>query len=492
MSGVDRRLKIVIGCPCYGKVDPELLEDWIRWAYHCGRRLPQFDFFTAIKTKSEQFRARNAIVEAAVQVGADYLLMIDDDMIISTENMVGPDNSYSLLEKLLSHKKDICGVRYYQREGECNVVLMLAGDGKGYRFLRDDEVTGGLQRVDVAGGGCLLINMKVFDKIKQPYFQPEFQYGTDIQLCRAAAEAGFEVWADTSIELGHLRSSKVVVTSKTRHLYKTADMIPGEVRQKFVPVEMYDNLIQDGLEYTGYGTLEDMQRVWYDFLKEWTPECVNDLQGWYGRFPKERVARQVVFNTQFSHKRQMTEYIICSISHQRPLRILDFGCGIGLTAFELARLGHSVTAMDLDGTETLKFLRWRVMQHRVPITSVPLRTDQWLDPYSRPSADLYDVIIAMDVLEHIPDWRGTLKVLAESLRWGGFLFANNAILEDDLHPEHLEVDPKAFLQECVANDLLPANQLTYHKREVVHHGVTNPVKGDFCGVSEVTVGGAKS
>jgi hypothetical protein len=66
---------IVIGVPCYGTVAPEILEDWMRFAFHCGRRMPDYDFHIAIKTKSEQFRARNAIVEAAVQVNADYLLM---------------------------------------------------------------------------------------------------------------------------------------------------------------------------------------------------------------------------------------------------------------------------------------------------------------------------------------------------------------------------------------------------------------------------------
>ncbi len=56
--------RIFIGSPIYGKVDQEILEDWMRLAYHCGRRMPEYDFFLGIKTKSEQFRARNTIVES--------------------------------------------------------------------------------------------------------------------------------------------------------------------------------------------------------------------------------------------------------------------------------------------------------------------------------------------------------------------------------------------------------------------------------------------
>src|SRR5882724_11464191 len=63
---------IFIGIPCYREVDPEYLEDMMRFAFHCGRRMPQYNFELGIKTKSEQFRARNAIVDGAVQSGSDW------------------------------------------------------------------------------------------------------------------------------------------------------------------------------------------------------------------------------------------------------------------------------------------------------------------------------------------------------------------------------------------------------------------------------------
>ena len=58
-----------------------------------------------------------------------------------------------------------------------------------YTFLNDSEIKRALQPVDVQGGGCMLINMKIFDKILPPYFEPEQQtngdnLGTDIQICK--------------------------------------------------------------------------------------------------------------------------------------------------------------------------------------------------------------------------------------------------------------------------------------------------------------------
>lgn len=466
-----RPIRVFIGVPCYGDVSPELLRDWMSWLYHCGRRLPQYEFFTGIKTKSEQFRARNAVVEGAMQVGADWLLMIDDDMVINIQEMTGPNGSYDLVDKLIRHNKDICGVLYYQKEGECCPVLMKRGTERGYRFLRQDEVEGRLQQVDVAGGGCLMIRMSIFDRLKQPHFAPEFEYGTDIQLCRAAQEAGFMVWADTSIELGHLRVGRQIVTSRNKHLFQTADMIPGEVRAKFVAADMYSSLIEDGLEYTGYKSLEEMHHVGSEFLKRWSGEETKDLDSWYARFPKERVARQVVFNSQNANKRQMTEYIVCAVKHTSPLRILDYGSGIGVTAFELARLGHRVTAVDLEGTETLQFLKWRCMKHKVAMEFSTVRTDQ-----PAVLTGTFDVVVAMDVLEHALEWRSLLQLFHKHMHLDSFLFANNAIMEDNMHPEHLFVDPKVFLQACVELDIMPVNQLTYVKKENKHGSYTDTLQ----------------
>lgn len=457
----ERRLHIVIGVPCYRDVSAEVVEDWMRFAFHCGRRLPHYDFSLAIKTKSEQFRARNAIVDVAQAHGADYLLMLDDDMIVNPQVTSGPTDDYGFLERLIAHDKDLVGALYYQRSGSCAPVLMTKMGERGYRFLRDDELTGGLQRVDVAGGGCLLIKMRVFDYLKAPYFAPEYEYGTDVQLCRAAAEKGFEVWADTSVELGHVRSERVIITSRNKHQF-LSETLPGEVRKHFVASDVYDRLVQDGLAYTGYADLDDITRHAQAFLLQmdkWKAGGGADAD-WYRQFPNERVARQIWFNTQSAHKRQMTEYILSAIPHHTPLDILDFGCGIGIPAFTLADKGHRVTALDIRGTGTLEFLKWRAKSHGVPITFH--ESDGGMPHLGGAS---FDFIIAMDCLEHIPEWRRVLAILADHLKVKGVLFSNNAILDDPGHPEHYDLNGKDFVRACVDLDLMPFNAITYEKRE---------------------------
>ena len=447
--------RILLASPCYGKVDPEILDDWMRFAYHCGRRLTDYEFFIGIKTKSEQFRARNMIVEGAQQHNCDWILMLDDDMVIDC-NERGHE-AYDFLKKLLSHDKDICGALYYQRGGECSPVLMAKLGEKGYRFLRDDEITHGLQKVDVAGGGCLLVKTRVFDRITYPYFAPEYEFGTDVQLCRKATEKGFEVWADTSIELGHLLNEKAVVTNRNRHQFKRETTHLGGSKTTFVVADTYQRLANDALEYTGHESIDAMYHSAADFLNHRKESGLSDAE-WYRQFPKERVARQVWFNTENSAKKLMTQYIIGAIAHHRPLRILDFGCGIGIPAFALAEKGHKITAMDIRGTGTLDFLRWRANKHGVPIEVVESEGGV---PELKGE---YDAIIAMDVLEHIPEWQQVLERFAFHLREDGMLFANNAILDDMTQPEHYELRPKEFIKACAETSLMPFTQISYSKK----------------------------
>lgn len=455
--------RVVIGVPCYREVAPEILEDWMRFLYHLGRRVTQFDFCLAIKTKSEQFRARNAVVTAAQQVNADWLLMLDDDMVINSLVTTGPSNAYDFLTTLIGHDKDVCGALYYQRGGHCEPVLMAqVPESKGYRFLRDDEITHGLQRVDVAGGGCLLIKMRVFDKLQAPYFAPEHDYGTDIQLCRQATAAGFEVWADTSIELGHLKNERAIVTSRNRSQFQAEDTLSGEIKQ-FIAADLYDRLAEDIFTWTGYTTREELALYGTTFLANharWKAEGKPDAE-WYRQFPKERVARQFWFNTENAQKRAMTTFLVGAVDHTRPLDVLDFGCGIGIPAFAFAEKGHRVTACDIAGTGTFEFLKWRAKQHGL-YAQMTWHDSQGGIPHL--GSAQFDVIVAMDCLEHIEDWRTALQTLASHLKPTGVLFTNNAILDDHAHPEHYPMNTKEFLAACVQFDLQPINTITYTKR----------------------------
>lgn len=95
---------------------------------------------------------------------------------------------------------------------------------------------------------------------------------------------------------------------------------------------------------------------------------------------------------------------------------LDFGSGVGDTAQLLVSLGYHVDLADVSQT-LLEFARFRLERREqqasyIDLNTTVLRTDQ------------YDVIIARDVLAHVPDFLETVTRLHTALRPGGLLFAN--------------------------------------------------------------------
>jgi len=95
-------------------------------------------------------------------------------------------------------------------------------------------------------------------------------------------------------------------------------------------------------------------------------------------------------------------------------RVLDLGCGGGRHAFEAARRGAIVTAVDLDLAE-LKYVR--DVTGADPDVYV---TTANCDALQLPFPDgTFDRIIASEVMEHIPDDLGAARELARVLRTGG-------------------------------------------------------------------------
>lgn len=149
--------------------------------------------------------SRNLIVEHALEIGYDYIMWIDSDMIIPKNTLI----------QLLSHDKDIVsGVYAYK-------LLPTAGQGRNAvakRFKKDAKDTyedislseiresERLMEIDGVGFGCVLTKVDVFKNIKKPWFRYTPTMGEDIYFCRKAQKAGYKVYLDTSIKCGHVGS----------------------------------------------------------------------------------------------------------------------------------------------------------------------------------------------------------------------------------------------------------------------------------------------
>lgn len=461
MSGDERRKVVVIGIPCYQNAPAETLTDYMRFAYYLGRRYQEYDFFLAIRSKQEQFRARNAIVEVALKVGADYLLMLDDDQVVDWEDSSGPTNRFEFLRVLIRHleqdpSRGIVGALYYHRGGSCRPVVMREGDDGGFYYLRDDEIKGTLQEVAVAGGGAICINTKIFDKIPSPWFEAELQFGTDVQICSKSRKAGFSVWVDTSQVLGHVLSRREVITPKNRHLFmaENTERLQEGVDAAWKNSAALRLYLMDAEEYIGQPA-----SAWSGFADVYAWHQVKfdtyaDKRQYYAGFGKEQLARQVSFHHTDHMVRQM-EAILASLNTKGAnCRGVDFGCGSAPVGFEMVMRGHTVDFIDVDGAGGYEFTKWRA-KHR----GVEARCGwSWGGPY--------DYALVLDSLEHLEDWRGPVSEIVSRLKPDGFFVTNYFILEDWGNPEHINKDKDGIRKYLVDNGVYPINQMLWIKRDL--------------------------
>lgn len=101
---------------------------------------------------------------------------------------------------------------------------------------------------------------------------------------------------------------------------------------------------------------------------------------------------------------------------QRVLQVADIGCGAGAQSMIWAEAGHSVHALDIN-EPLLELGRSRAEKsgHHIDFRVGSATKLPWADASM-------DVCIALELIEHVADWKSCLKEFVRVLRPGGVLF----------------------------------------------------------------------
>jgi len=110
-------------------------------------------------------------------------------------------------------------------------------------------------------------------------------------------------------------------------------------------------------------------------------------------------------------------------------RYLDFGSGVGSNAILFAKAGFDVTLADVS-SGMLEFSKRRLDRRGLRVRFIDLNLD-------RLPEGGYDLLTAVDVLEHVPDPGAVLRQLASALKPGGRLIFNFRAGFDPERPMHI-------------------------------------------------------
>jgi 2-polyprenyl-6-hydroxyphenyl methylase / 3-demethylubiquinone-9 3-methyltransferase len=132
-------------------------------------------------------------------------------------------------------------------------------------------------------------------------------------------------------------------------------------------------------------------------------------------------------------------------------RVLDVGCGGGILAEAMARLGASVKGIDL-AEKSLKVAQLHGLESGVKVDYEAISAE---DLAAREPAS-FDVVTCMEMLEHVPDPNATIAACAQLAKPGGWVFFST-----------LNRNPKSFLFAIVGAEyilrLLPRGTHEYAK-----------------------------
>lgn len=206
-NGID----VFVGVPVFGDSCNNTFRNCLDYALgelnSSGR-----NFRRAFESSPNLSANRNRLVQAGLDIGAKWIIMVDSDMVF-------PKDSF---KRLLSHNKTIISALYFKKVPPFRPICRIEKDGI-WRDFEPDYI-GGLHKVSGFGFGMVAVKASAFKKIPKPWFAepPEclshdgekfvveenqdtiLTTPEDMWFCHLAKAVGFDLWLDASISLGHL------------------------------------------------------------------------------------------------------------------------------------------------------------------------------------------------------------------------------------------------------------------------------------------------
>ena len=206
-------MKILIAVPTFENIYPDTFK--AIYELDRGGHETAFEFVRGYDCAT----ARNRIAQKAMDMGTDYVLMVDNDVVLQK----------SALVELLEDPVDVCLGYYAHRNwdnlytGRVSACRLESPDGKTYyNYPLESEYTAqemrqfreeGKRKLRIHGGGmgCALIWTDVFRRIRYPWYDwvnydddNRGMLSEDLYFCEKCKAAGIPIHTDARAGCGHM------------------------------------------------------------------------------------------------------------------------------------------------------------------------------------------------------------------------------------------------------------------------------------------------
>lgn len=158
------------------------------------------------------YHGRDALADIAINEKYTHVLWLDADMIFTEE----------LLDDLqFSGKPFVSGIAHGRRPPHASCLFHeIHPSVQRYEL---EQYPSSTFRVAGCGFGCVLIKTEILSEVKDRHgtcFFPTRELGEDLAFCRRATEAGYEIYAEPAVRLGHI--GHIAIYPEYREQYKNS------------------------------------------------------------------------------------------------------------------------------------------------------------------------------------------------------------------------------------------------------------------------------
>lgn len=206
-------MKILVAVPTFENIYPDTFK--AIYGLNRGEHQIYFDFVRGYDCAT----ARNRIAQEALDTGVDYVLMVDNDVVLP----------HDALLNMTDDLKEVCLGYYAHRDNDniyrgrtCICKLFTEHGAKYYNYPLESEYTAqemkerkerGEYKIQIHGGGmgCALIKADLFKQIEYPWYDwvnykddSRGMLSEDLYFCEQCKKNGIKIYTDTRVGCGHM------------------------------------------------------------------------------------------------------------------------------------------------------------------------------------------------------------------------------------------------------------------------------------------------